>query len=121
MARTRTNVATAPNSPLGEPPVVEPIVEQLSEGDATPEVERPDGNIADDTEWLYDQVQHKLGCPMIDAPFQGTDTEPGRGQRMERFDLTEPRRQDNPMPRTYRIIRCIECGNGARIKLPRDD
>jgi hypothetical protein len=124
MAHTRTRPAeksTPATGALAEPPVVEPIVEQLAEGDTTQEVERPTVEFINDREWLYGQVQHRIGCPMIDASFEGTDEQPGRSHRMEHHDATEPRSVENPMPRTYRIIRCVDCGAGARIKLPRDD
>lgn len=128
-ARTRTKTETTPTAPLGKPAVaVEPIVEQIADADdSAMEVERPVAELLADPEWLYDQVHHKVGCPMIDAPFQGSDargSQPqviGRAQRMEYYDATEPRTQDNPMPRTYRMIRCSQCGAAARIKLPRED
>lgn len=118
MARTRTGTAAAT---VADPPVVEPLVEQVVDGDEIQDVAAPAIDYLNDREWLYAQVTHRLGCPMMDATFKGTRNEAGRSHRMEHHDATEPRRQDNPMPRTYRIIRCVECGNSARIKLPRDD
>ena len=117
--RVRRGTATTPNSPLGRP-VVEPIVEQVGEGDDITDVQ-PEVDYLTDTVWLFDQVHHRMNCPMAAASFEGGPGGPGRGQRMEAHDATEPRTAENPMPRTYRIIACLDCGARARIKLPRED
>lgn len=118
--RTRRGTRTTPGSPLGRP-TVEPMVEQVGEGEDVTDVDRPDVDYLNDREWLFDQVAHAIGCPMREAPYASEDGEPARGQRMDMHDATEPRTTENPMPRTYRIIACLDCGRRARIKLPRDD
>jgi len=128
---------------------VEPLVEQVTEGDDVTDVQA-DKDYLNDRVWLLDQLTHRLECPMIAAPFtqpmregwflrsesgwdevtDGTpgaikrlvvNGPPGRAQRMDVHDAVEPRTDQNPMPRTYRIIACLDCGARARIKLPRDD
>jgi hypothetical protein len=149
-AQRRRGTQTTATAPLGRP-VVEPIVEQITEDEGTAELDRPTADYLADREWLYDQLQHRAKCPMIAAPFSHPDADdvaadvranargldagevrvavqqalrdlgPTRSDRMEHHDATEPRNAQNPTPRTYRIIQCNDCGARARIPLPRVD
>lgn len=117
----RAGTRTTPTAPLGRP-TVEPVVEQMAEGDDVGDVERPDEiDYLNDSAWLFDQVQHALDCPMIGAPFESEAGEPARGQRMEWHDARQPQTTQNPVPRTFRMIACLDCGRRARIQLPRED
>jgi hypothetical protein len=114
--RARRTTRVTPTAPLGRPSV-EPIVEQVVEEGGSTDVAVPVEEMLADVEWLYDQVQHAIGCPMASAGYDPQGGEPGRGQRMEWHDATQPRTDQNPVPHRYRIIACLECGRRARIDL----
>jgi hypothetical protein len=95
-----------------------PAVEQVTEGDdAVQDVPADAVDLLEDREWLCDQLVHRDGCPMAAAPFDAADDQPARAQRMETYDVAEP--WGTPDRRTFRIIACLDCGNRAKVEVPR--